>query len=131
MSPSTPGSQHSCVWTLYWSAHDPVCIPLDVSHVFPEFPVPDLGSVLLQDSVTPHDVKALQLVYRRHCEVTAPPGKPWEEPTPGLWGFSGYLGAEPGMLPQAHRQNCQTLSILGVPDLVKETGVALFPLSEQ
>lgn len=42
----------------------------DVSHVFPEFPAPDLGSALLQESVTPHDVKALQLVYRRHCEVT-------------------------------------------------------------
>ncbi|XP_008585119.1 PREDICTED: DNA-binding protein RFX2 isoform X3 [Galeopterus variegatus] len=43
---------------------------IDVSHVFPEFPAPDLGSVLLQDSVTLHDVKALQLVYRRHCEAT-------------------------------------------------------------
>ncbi|EHH59106.1 Regulatory factor X 2 [Macaca fascicularis] len=41
---------------------------IDVSHVFPEFPAPDLGSVLLQDGVTLHDVKALQLVYRRHCE---------------------------------------------------------------
>ncbi|XP_020022115.1 DNA-binding protein RFX2 isoform X2 [Castor canadensis] len=43
---------------------------IDVSHVFPEFPAPDLGNVLLQESVTPHDVKALQLVYRRHCEAT-------------------------------------------------------------
>uniref|UniRef100_A0A2K6GWC3 DNA-binding protein RFX2 n=1 Tax=Propithecus coquereli TaxID=379532 RepID=A0A2K6GWC3_PROCO len=43
---------------------------IDVSHVFPEFPAPDLGSVLLQDSVTLHDVKALQLAYRRHCEAT-------------------------------------------------------------
>lgn len=43
---------------------------IDVSHVFPEFPAPDLGSVLLQESVTLHDVKALQLVYRRHCEAT-------------------------------------------------------------
>ncbi|PNI25400.1 RFX2 isoform 6, partial [Pan troglodytes] len=43
---------------------------IDVSHVFPEFPAPDLGSVLLQDGVTLHDVKALQLVYRRHCEAT-------------------------------------------------------------
>lgn len=40
--------------------------------MFPEFPAPDLGSVLLQESVTLHDVKALQLVYRRHCEVTTP-----------------------------------------------------------
>lgn len=47
--------------------------PLDVSHVFPEFPAPDLGSVLLQESITLQDVKALQLAYRRHCEVTAPP----------------------------------------------------------
>uniref|UniRef100_A0A2K6S8J4 DNA-binding protein RFX2 n=1 Tax=Saimiri boliviensis boliviensis TaxID=39432 RepID=A0A2K6S8J4_SAIBB len=43
---------------------------IDVSHVFPEFPAPDLGSVLLQEGVTLHDVKALQLVYRRHCEAT-------------------------------------------------------------
>uniref|UniRef100_G1SN02 DNA-binding protein RFX2 n=1 Tax=Oryctolagus cuniculus TaxID=9986 RepID=G1SN02_RABIT len=44
---------------------------IDVSHVFPEFPAPDLGSVLLQGSVTLQDVKTLQLAYRRHCEVTA------------------------------------------------------------
>ncbi|XP_017654622.1 DNA-binding protein RFX2 isoform X1 [Nannospalax galili] len=43
---------------------------IDVSHVFPEFPAPDLGSVLLQEGVTAHDVKALQLLYRRHCEAT-------------------------------------------------------------
>ncbi|XP_032739618.1 DNA-binding protein RFX2 isoform X2 [Lontra canadensis] len=43
---------------------------LDVSHVFPEFPAPDLGGVLLQESISPHDVKALQLLYRRHCEAT-------------------------------------------------------------
>ncbi|XP_021005406.1 DNA-binding protein RFX2 isoform X2 [Mus caroli] len=43
---------------------------IDVSHVFPEFPAPDLGSTLLQENVTLHDVKALQLVYRRHCEAT-------------------------------------------------------------
>nr|XP_035142103.2 DNA-binding protein RFX2 isoform X5 [Callithrix jacchus] len=43
---------------------------IDVSHVFPEFPAPDLGSVLLQEGITLHDVKALQLVYRRHCEAT-------------------------------------------------------------
>lgn len=44
----------------------------DVSHVFPEFPVPELGSGLLQESITLRDVKALQLAYRRHCQVTAP-----------------------------------------------------------
>ncbi|ELV10011.1 DNA-binding protein RFX2 [Tupaia chinensis] len=43
---------------------------IDVSHVFPEFPAPDLGGILLQESVTLHDIKALQLVYRRHCEAT-------------------------------------------------------------
>ncbi|XP_070229945.1 DNA-binding protein RFX2 isoform X4 [Bos mutus] len=43
---------------------------IDVSHVFPEFPAPDLGSILLQESITLHDVKALQLAYRRHCEAT-------------------------------------------------------------
>nr|XP_004655056.1 DNA-binding protein RFX2 isoform X2 [Jaculus jaculus] len=43
---------------------------IDVSHVFPEFPALDLGSMLLQESVTPHDINALQLAYRRHCEAT-------------------------------------------------------------
>ncbi|XP_012878118.1 PREDICTED: DNA-binding protein RFX2 [Dipodomys ordii] len=43
---------------------------IDVSHVFPEFPVPDLDGEPLQGSVTPRDIKALQLVYRRHCEAT-------------------------------------------------------------
>ncbi|XP_066130719.1 DNA-binding protein RFX2 isoform X2 [Saccopteryx bilineata] len=43
---------------------------IDVSHVFPEFPAPDLSSLLLQESITLQDVKALQLVYRRHCEAT-------------------------------------------------------------
>ncbi|XP_040846695.1 DNA-binding protein RFX2 isoform X2 [Ochotona curzoniae] len=43
---------------------------IDVSHVFPEFPVPDLGGALLQESITLRDVKALQLAYRRHCEAT-------------------------------------------------------------
>ncbi|XP_068276551.1 DNA-binding protein RFX2 isoform X4 [Nyctibius grandis] len=43
---------------------------IDVTHVFPEFPAPDLGNVLLQEGVTINDVKTLQLLYRRHCEVT-------------------------------------------------------------
>ncbi|KAM6169069.1 DNA-binding protein RFX2 isoform 2-T2 [Erethizon dorsatum] len=43
---------------------------IDMSHVFPEFPAPELGSVLLQESVTLCDVTALQLAYRRHCEAT-------------------------------------------------------------
>ncbi|VCW77731.1 unnamed protein product, partial [Gulo gulo] len=47
----------------------PIFLP-DVSHAFPEFPAPDLGGVLLQESISLHDVKALQLLYRRHCEAT-------------------------------------------------------------
>ncbi|XP_061871217.1 DNA-binding protein RFX2 isoform X2 [Colius striatus] len=43
---------------------------IDVTHVFPEFPAPDLGTVLLQEGVTMTDVKTLQLLYRRHCEAT-------------------------------------------------------------
>ncbi|XP_049732485.1 DNA-binding protein RFX2 isoform X3 [Elephas maximus indicus] len=43
---------------------------IDVSHVFPEFPAPDLDGVLLQGDLTLRDVKALQLAYRRHCEAT-------------------------------------------------------------
>ncbi|NXT51174.1 RFX2 protein, partial [Pluvianellus socialis] len=43
---------------------------IDVTHVFPEFPAPDLGSVLLREGITMNDVKTLQLLYRRHCEAT-------------------------------------------------------------
>ncbi|XP_030396451.1 DNA-binding protein RFX2 isoform X4 [Gopherus flavomarginatus] len=43
---------------------------IDVTHVFPDFPAPDLGNVLLQEGVTMNDVKTLQLLYRRHCEAT-------------------------------------------------------------
>ncbi|XP_076215712.1 DNA-binding protein RFX2 isoform X3 [Aptenodytes patagonicus] len=43
---------------------------IDVTHVFPEFPAPDVGNVLLQEGVTMNDVKTLQLLYRRHCEAT-------------------------------------------------------------
>ncbi|KAM6396156.1 DNA-binding protein RFX2 isoform 1-T1 [Rhynochetos jubatus] len=43
---------------------------IDVTHVFPEFPAPDLRNVLLQEGVTMNDVKTLQLLYRRHCEAT-------------------------------------------------------------
>lgn len=49
--------------------HFPIFFSLDVTHVFPEFPAPDLGNVLLQEGVTMNDVKTLQLLYRRHCEV--------------------------------------------------------------
>ncbi|NXP49429.1 RFX2 protein, partial [Heliornis fulica] len=43
---------------------------IDVTHVFPEFPDPDLRNILLQEGVTLNDVKTLQILYRRHCEVT-------------------------------------------------------------
>ncbi|KAM8986689.1 DNA-binding protein RFX2 isoform 5-T7 [Ara ararauna] len=43
---------------------------IDVTHVFPEFPAPDVDSILLQEGVTMNDVKTLQLLYRQHCEVT-------------------------------------------------------------
>ncbi|XP_068089856.1 DNA-binding protein RFX2 isoform X2 [Hyperolius riggenbachi] len=43
---------------------------IDMSHVFPEFPDPDLGTVMLPDGITMTDVKNLQLIYRRHCEAT-------------------------------------------------------------
>ncbi|XP_068938947.1 DNA-binding protein RFX2 isoform X5 [Petaurus breviceps papuanus] len=43
---------------------------IDVSHVFPEFPAPDLGSVFLQEGITVNDIKTLQVLYRRHCEAT-------------------------------------------------------------
>ncbi|NXW73135.1 DNA-binding protein RFX2 isoform X1 [Hirundo rustica] len=43
---------------------------IDVTHVFPEFPAPDLGNILLQEGFTLNDVKTLQVLYRRHCEAT-------------------------------------------------------------
>uniref|UniRef100_A0A8B9G8U8 DNA-binding protein RFX2 n=1 Tax=Amazona collaria TaxID=241587 RepID=A0A8B9G8U8_9PSIT len=43
---------------------------IDVTHVFPEFPAPDVDSILLHEGVTMNDVKTLQLLYRQHCEVT-------------------------------------------------------------
>ncbi|KAM6236198.1 DNA-binding protein RFX2 isoform 3-T8 [Porphyrio hochstetteri] len=43
---------------------------IDVTHVFPEFPDPDLHNILLQEGVTMNDVKTLQILYRQHCEVT-------------------------------------------------------------
>lgn len=83
----------------------------DVSHVFPEFPAPDLGSVLLQENITLHDIKALQLAYRRHCEVTAP-----RTPSPGPGGSGGRLGQLRGASARAS---------LGVPAGDKEqTGLA-------
>ncbi|XP_036410486.1 DNA-binding protein RFX2-like [Megalops cyprinoides] len=43
---------------------------IDVSHVLPPFPSPDLGSHPLPDSVTPGDLRKLQELYRDHCEAT-------------------------------------------------------------
>ncbi|KAG9480462.1 hypothetical protein GDO78_012102 [Eleutherodactylus coqui] len=43
---------------------------IDMSHVFPDFPAPDLGTILLPDGITMTDIKNLQLMYRRHCEAT-------------------------------------------------------------
>lgn len=83
----------------------------DVSHVFPEFPAPDLGSVLLQENITLHDIKALQLAYRRHCEVTAP-----RTPSPGPGGSGGRLG---------QLRETSARASLGVPAGDKEqTGLA-------
>ncbi|KAM9331514.1 DNA-binding protein RFX2 isoform 2-T2 [Gastrophryne carolinensis] len=43
---------------------------IDASHVFPEFPDPDLSTVMLPDGIVTSDVKDLQLMYRQHCETT-------------------------------------------------------------
>ncbi|XP_075060764.1 DNA-binding protein RFX2 isoform X2 [Mixophyes fleayi] len=43
---------------------------IDMSHVFPDFPMPDLGTILLPDGISMTDIKNLQLMYRRHCEAT-------------------------------------------------------------
>ncbi|KAG5851261.1 hypothetical protein ANANG_G00091190 [Anguilla anguilla] len=43
---------------------------IDVSHVLPPFPSPDLGSCPLPERISPNDVKKLQSLYRDHCEAT-------------------------------------------------------------
>ncbi|XP_036377223.1 DNA-binding protein RFX2 [Megalops cyprinoides] len=43
---------------------------IDVSHVLPPFPSPDLGSHPLPERITLGDVKKLQGLYRDHCEAT-------------------------------------------------------------
>lgn len=108
--------------------------PPDVSHVFPEFPAPDLGSTLLQESILPQDVRALQLAYRRHCEVTAPRATRGE-PAPGCGASVGR--SAPQSLVQSHAcpsgpspepPNAQTSP--GVPEGRKGSGVAPGPSSQ-
>ncbi|XP_042617985.1 DNA-binding protein RFX2 isoform X3 [Cyprinus carpio] len=43
---------------------------IDVSHVLPPFPSPDLGSCPLPEPISMNDVKKLQSNYRIHCEAT-------------------------------------------------------------
>ncbi|XP_059378942.1 DNA-binding protein RFX2 isoform X5 [Carassius carassius] len=43
---------------------------IDVSHVLPSFPSPDLGSCPLPEPISISDVKKLQSNYRIHCEAT-------------------------------------------------------------
>ncbi|XP_039507300.1 DNA-binding protein RFX2 [Pimephales promelas] len=43
---------------------------IDVSHVLPPFPSPDLGSCPLPEPISINDVKNLQSNYRIHCEAT-------------------------------------------------------------
>ncbi|KAM9529423.1 DNA-binding protein RFX2-like isoform 4-T5 [Salvelinus alpinus] len=43
---------------------------IDVSHVLPPFPTPDLGTQPLPERININDVKKLQNLYRDHCEAT-------------------------------------------------------------
>ncbi|XP_056459413.1 DNA-binding protein RFX2 isoform X2 [Gadus chalcogrammus] len=43
---------------------------IDVSHVLPPFPSPDLGSLPLPERISLDDIKKLQTLYRDHCEAT-------------------------------------------------------------
>ncbi|XP_062308478.1 DNA-binding protein RFX2 isoform X2 [Osmerus eperlanus] len=43
---------------------------IDVTHVLPPFPSPDLGSLPLPERINMNDVKKLQNLYRDHCEAT-------------------------------------------------------------
>ncbi|XP_014340432.1 DNA-binding protein RFX2 [Latimeria chalumnae] len=43
---------------------------IDMSHVLPKFPVPDVGNSLLPEGLTLNDIKGLQIAYREHCEAT-------------------------------------------------------------
>nr|XP_060642122.1 DNA-binding protein RFX2-like [Anolis sagrei ordinatus] len=42
---------------------------IDVTRVLPEFPTLDLEALGLSDVVQPNDAKALEILYRRHCEA--------------------------------------------------------------
>uniref|UniRef100_A0A8C7JV87 DNA-binding protein RFX2 n=1 Tax=Oncorhynchus kisutch TaxID=8019 RepID=A0A8C7JV87_ONCKI len=42
---------------------------IDVSHVLPPFPTPDLGTQPLPERINMNDVKKLQNLYRDHCEA--------------------------------------------------------------
>lgn len=108
--------------------------PPDVSHVFPEFPAPDLGSVLLQESITLQDVKALQLAYRRHCEVTAPSRwPPRKSPHLGC-GDSVGTSVHPG---PGCRAQCAYPGLPnprtspGVPDNTEDPERPLLPLAKE
>lgn len=85
--------------------------PPDISHAFPEFPAPELDSVLLQDSLTLCDVRALQLAYRRHCEVTAP--SPGRTPSPALRCAQDWRARGRPSSPQARVAGLCTLSTPG------------------
>ncbi|MGH0174695.1 UNVERIFIED_CONTAM: hypothetical protein FKN15_068470 [Acipenser sinensis] len=43
---------------------------LDVSHVLPEFPAPEIGTSPVPEGISMNDVKKLQILYREHCEAT-------------------------------------------------------------
>lgn len=69
--------------------------PADITHVLPEFPVLNPESVHLQEGIESRDLQALQLFYRRHCEVILTPSPPSRK-GPGLKGTC--LGALPRLL---------------------------------
>lgn len=71
----------------------------DVTRVLPDFPALDLENTLLQEGIAINDLKSLQLLYRRHCEVTVKPGGPLWVPLPwrcqlmaSLWNLVGGAG---------------------------------------
>ncbi|XP_041087044.1 DNA-binding protein RFX2-like isoform X1 [Polyodon spathula] len=43
---------------------------IDVSHVLPEFPAPEIGTSSVPEGISMNDVKKLQILYREHCEAT-------------------------------------------------------------
>lgn len=78
--------------------------PLDGTRALPEFVELDLGEPV--DGVGPEDVKALQTLYREHCEVSNAPIDLYHGPAP----VSSVKDVPPALVLMDRRQICEEYS---------------------